>query len=485
MDLLSIFKAHPKSKWALLGVDTISVFIAAYITIWFRYKSGYFYTESTINYIKLYYLFVTIFPLVIAFRYFGLYKHRNYSKVQSQMRKIISGVISAYLVTIILLFFIRGDIIEHSRFITTTYFGVLSAMLIISRVGIMRFLLTGFGHLLDKRKKTIVVGSQNDLHQFMGRISGIKNNMFDIVGLLTTNSEKIGEEIYGYEIIGTSSEITKSVAAYSIEQIIITQDDITYSDLIDLLEVVKKLKISAIVNTRHFKAVLKHTELSDYEDFEEFNFVSFPSTVQSNDARNAFKRFMDIVSATILILVSIPIVIIISILVKITSKGPIFYSTYVVGHHQNLFKWYKIRSMYLDSDDTIHKKHTREIIKNGEQSGKKIQDDPRITPIGHFIRRHSLDELPQLFNVLQGTMSLVGPRPCLPYELETFKDWHKERFNVKPGLTGLWQVSGRNKSSFDDMIALDIYYANNNSIWLDFWILLKTIPVAIFGRGGG
>jgi lipopolysaccharide/colanic/teichoic acid biosynthesis glycosyltransferase len=141
--------------------------------------------------------------------------------------------------------------------------------------------------------------------------------------------------------------------------------------------------------------------------------------------------------------------------------------------------------MVVNRDENPHRDHLRRIIsQNG--TTEKLRNDPRVTTVGRILRKYSLDELPQLFNVLRGEMSLIGPRPCLQYEYEHFDDWHKQRFVVTPGMTGLWQVIGRNKSdvTFNDSIILDLYYIRNYSIWLDVKIALRTIPAVIFGRGG-
>ncbi|NTV46743.1 MAG: sugar transferase, partial [Chlorobiales bacterium] len=163
------------------------------------------------------------------------------------------------------------------------------------------------------------------------------------------------------------------------------------------------------------------------------------------------------------------------------------------------FDFYKFRSMYVNNDDKIHREFVKSFIKeakengqdihstdNGGQNGevKKIVNDPRVTPIGRFLRKTSLDELPQLINVLKGEMSLVGPRPCMPYEWDEYDAWHQRRLSVTPGCTGLWQVSGRSLVGFNDMVILDLYYIDNMSPMLDLKLILKTIPVMFFAKGG-
>lgn len=199
------------------------------------------------------------------------------------------------------------------------------------------------------------------------------------------------------------------------------------------------------------------------------------------------KRLMDIFGASLMLLLLSPSLLIIAVLVKITSKGPIIFKQSRIGYKGKYFKFLKFRSMQNGSDNRIHQEYVKKLIRgntseinNGTKDDPffKLNDDPRITRLGKFLRRSSLDELPQLFNVLKGEMSLVGPRPPIPYEIENYKPWHYRRvLEVKPGITGLWQVNGRNKTTFDEMVRMDIHYAENWSLFLDIKLLLKTIKV--------
>jgi lipopolysaccharide/colanic/teichoic acid biosynthesis glycosyltransferase len=176
------------------------------------------------------------------------------------------------------------------------------------------------------------------------------------------------------------------------------------------------------------------------------------------------------------------------LLVKLGSKGPIFFKQERLGHLGKPFTFLKFRSMYVNNDHKIHQTFIKRVIK-GEHDGRseggskavyKMTNDPRITRVGRFIRRTSLDELPQFINVLKGEMSLVGPRPPIAYECEVYDIWHRRRvLEVKPGITGLWQVKGRSRVRFDEMVRLDLQYARNWSLWLDIKILLQT-PRALF-----
>jgi len=194
-----------------------------------------------------------------------------------------------------------------------------------------------------------------------------------------------------------------------------------------------------------------------------------------------WKRVMDIVaSLTALILIS-PLFLLVAILIKTVSRGPVFFCQERVGYLGKTFRLLKFRTMKVDADASEHKKLVKQLIKGGPGSDAdkpmtKLKSDPRIIPFGNFLRKTCIDELPQLINVLTGRMSLVGPRPCLPYEASEYHLWHTERFNTLPGMTGLWQVSGKNRLTFKEMVRYDITYARERSILLDIKILLKTIP---------
>lgn len=189
------------------------------------------------------------------------------------------------------------------------------------------------------------------------------------------------------------------------------------------------------------------------------------------------KRLMDIVGASLGLIIASPIMLIVAILIKLEDpKGPIFFSQIRNGVYPTTFKMYKFRSMYIDAEERLH-----ELMHLNEQSGPafKIKNDPRITKVGKIIRKTSLDELPQLFNVLKGDMSLVGPRPAIPREVEQYTDYQKQRLFVKPGLTCTWQVSGRNNIEFDEWVELDIKYIKTRSLWLDIKLILLTIPALL------
>ena len=210
--------------------------------------------------------------------------------------------------------------------------------------------------------------------------------------------------------------------------------------------------------------------------------------------RDAAKRGLDIAGSAAFLIAFSPVFLFVSALVKLTSKGPIFFRQQRVGEAARPFMMLKFRTMHVNADERIHQQYVERFIQPVETSESaknsaknvvfKMLDDPRVTPIGQFLRRSSLDELPQFWNVLKGDMSLVGPRPPLAYEVARYKRWHKRRvLEAKPGITGLWQVTGRSRTTFDEMVRLDLRYARNYSVWTDLKILLATPRAVISGRG--
>jgi len=202
---------------------------------------------------------------------------------------------------------------------------------------------------------------------------------------------------------------------------------------------------------------------------------------------------MDIVGSIAAILLFSPFFLVIPILIKLTSPGPVFFMQERLGKFGKTFRILKFRSMSINNDDAIHRQYIGNFIANkvaaeaDDKSGEvvfKIRNDPRVTPLGQFLRKSSLDEIPQFFNVLKGEMSLVGPRPPIPYEVSAYYLWHCYRsFAVKPGITGLWQVSGRSKTTFDEMVRLDLQYIRSWSVWLDIRLLLATPRAVLRGKG--
>ena len=217
----------------------------------------------------------------------------------------------------------------------------------------------------------------------------------------------------------------------------------------------------------------------EIEELEGIPFLTF-TTTPSNETELAFKRLLDISISVFLLTLALPVITIVALLIKFTSPGSIFFKQTRLGLNGRMFTLYKFRTMIEDAHE-----RRGEVEHLNEMSGPvfKSKSDPRVTPFGRLLRRFSLDELPQFWNVLKGDMSLVGPRPPIPEEVASYHRWHRRRLSMKPGLTCLWQVSGRNNIDFDRWMQLDLQYIDNWSPSLDLKILLRTIPAVLSGKG--
>jgi len=204
------------------------------------------------------------------------------------------------------------------------------------------------------------------------------------------------------------------------------------------------------------------------------------------------KRVLDIIAAAFGLLIISPLAAVIALCIRLSSPGPVVFRQVRIGKDGKEFEFYKFRSMKMNCDDTSHREYIKLFIEGDEEGLKKYQGrkkvykmtcDDRVTAIGRLLRRTSFDEIPQLINVLKGDMSMVGPRPHIPYEVDIYKDWHRRRLAGQPGITGWWQIHGRSRVTFDDSVLMDIWYLEHQSLLLDIRIMCRTITKAIVGRG--
>ncbi len=222
----------------------------------------------------------------------------------------------------------------------------------------------------------------------------------------------------------------------------------------------------------------------------------YPDLQKTSDpkrAARAIKRSIDIAGSLLALILASPFLIVIAAIIKLTSKGPVLFRQVRIGQHGRKFTFLKFRSMYFKNDHTIHQEYVKRLIAGTaspvEETGRapevfKLTNDPRITPFGRFLRKTSIDEIPQFLNVLSGSMSLVGPRPPVPYEFECYEMWHRQRLvAVKPGITGQWQVGGRSRTTFDEMVRIDLKYSSSWTVWGDIKILSQTPRAVLSGVG--
>jgi len=192
-----------------------------------------------------------------------------------------------------------------------------------------------------------------------------------------------------------------------------------------------------------------------------------------------WKRTLDVCCVLLSMPVVAPVGLIIATIIKIVSPGPVFFQQERMGYGGQRFRCFKFRTMKVNADTGVHKGHLADLMSSNRPMNKLDGKDPRVIPFGIWLRALGLDELPQLINVLRGEMSIVGPRPCVPYEYEKYLPRHRGRCGTLPGLTGMWQVNGKNKTTFEEMIDLDLYYVQNKSLWLDMSIIVRTIPAVL------
>ena len=256
----------------------------------------------------------------------------------------------------------------------------------------------------------------------------------------------------------------------------------------------KRLGTEAVAKFSIRLHVYPEPKLAGEEGFWLVNPLLYPerrSRLERRAIDDGIKRGLDVVGSLTLLMMLSPLLLLIAALVKLSSHGPVFFRQVRVGQMMKPFTMLKFRTMYSDADHRPHHEFVSSFIKASGQVHEpgrngffKLTNDPRVTPVGRILRKTSLDELPQLWNVLRGDMSLVGPRPPLPYELEQYRPWHRRRvLEAKPGITGLWQVAGRSRTTFDEMVRLDLRYARTRSLWTDIKILLATPAAVISGKG--
>ncbi len=467
-------------KYVLLCLDVISIWSAAGFTILLHYRAN---LHDLVNAFQAYDLLIigligtAVLPL--AFKSRDLYKHSLYRKKADQFTEILKSILIAFCIPVIVFLFFAGYYIEPSRYAISIYFASLLFMLVLNRLVFFRkYILRRLQESAIFRNRILIVGAGEAGQKLLTSIVQ-ESLVHDPIGFLDDDPEKQDLTLFGRKVLGKIADLETILKKNPVDEIVIAINSIDYEKIIDIFSRCKNSHRRISIASKHFEVVSKEAVLAENENFPSatFNFVDMPGY------KGFLKTLCDKLIALTILLILTPLWLVFASLIKLTSKGPVFFKTTVIGKHGRPFVWYKFRTMRHAADDSIHREHVADIIRNGK-NGKKIKADPRITKIGAFLRKFSLDEFPQLINVIRGEMSLVGPRPCLPYEYELYKEWHKKRFEVTPGVTGLWQVFGRNKVTFDEMVVLDIYYSENYSFWLDFRILFNTARVVFSGLGG-
>jgi exopolysaccharide biosynthesis polyprenyl glycosylphosphotransferase len=334
--------------------------------------------------------------------------------------------------------------------------------------------------LVHRRKRglgvdrVLLVGAGEIARSIMRAVVARPDLGYQIVGFVDDDASKT--EIGRYPTLGTTDVLPDVITSHNIDQVIITLPWMSHRKIIRIMRQCERRQTKVRIIPDLFQMTLSKVVMENLDGIPLIG-ITEPAL---HSWQILLKRVMDVIVSVLGLAFLSPILGLVALAIRIDSPGPIIFKQIRVGREGRRFTCYKFRSMAVDAEAELDALRER-----NEASGPlfKMRDDPRRTRIGRFIRRTSLDELPQLWNVLRGEMSLIGPRPPLPSEVKKYEPWHLRRLEVSPGITGLWQVSGRSGLTFDEMVLLDVYYIENWSPLLDLRILLKTIPTVLFGSG--
>jgi undecaprenyl-phosphate galactose phosphotransferase len=333
------------------------------------------------------------------------------------------------------------------------------------------------------RRQTLIVGTDEEARRFTSHL--VENNApFWVAGFLGSREEPLDGLPVVKSRLGDLRDLPRVIGEVGVEELVVTDEQMEKRVLIAVLDYCT----SAGVNVWFPPRLMPIIDIKLRID----RFCGLPMIRLCSQKKSRIYDRVKAVLEKIIVLpvfvIQLPLFLVIAAAIKLTSPGPVFYRARAIGEGGREFVMYKFRSMRTDADTSIHREYVSKLIKGeiekkSEDQVLKITDDPRVTPVGRIIRKLSLDELPQLLNVLKGEMSLVGPRPCLPYEYELYKEWHKKRQSIRPGITGLWQVTGRSEVVFEDMVLLDLYYIYNRSLMMDLNIIIETAFVLLEKKG--
>ena len=477
---------NPKQKYFLLVLDWLILLFAYSLSIKLhnRLDIDLFYKDFPFLASEIwFYLFYSI-VIIFIFYINRLYNIDIYLSATRQFQSILHAMVFTVIGLALISFFTKSSIIVDSRAVILYYFLISVFLLVTFRIFLLRsFLKNNFLSIIPPRK-VIIIGTEGIAKELVNQINKYYPFRIKVMGFLDDNLP-IGDIVLGRtKVIGKISEYDRLLDLLEIDEVIFCLESISEEKYIELIEGFSKTRARVLIAADKFRII---STLLPEEHYGSIPIVGVLNNTSYMGLKN-LKRIVDIVLSSIFLIILSPLFLIIGILIKIDSRGPILYKQTRIGKNGKSFTFYKFRSMYKGSDqDAARVERLKKFIKQGEienNTSTKIVDESKITRIGRFIRKTSIDELPQLLNVLKGDMSLVGPRPCLPYEWEHYDEWHKKRLSVTPGCTGIWQVFGRSVVGFREMAILDLYYIYNRSFHLDIWLIFKTIPVMLFGTGG-
>jgi len=451
---------------------------AAVLVAWyFRYEllitpqPGEFFYQQYVNYVP--YAVILTASAIIFFRNERLYQPARGRKFLDEVYHIANGTTSAILLIMALTFFAQPLVFSRAVYVYTALGMVilLSLARLIERMIRARLRARGIGV-----ERVLIVGAGEVGRALMRSIVAQPDLGYYVVGFVDDDAERGNTDIGRFTALGGTANLARLLNELAVSEVIIALPWNVREKIIAIRDRCLARGMPVRIVPDLFQLSLSAVAIDDVGGIP----LVTAREIRIGAVDSLIKRAIDLVGATLaLIALAIPMLAV-AMLIRLDSPGPIIFSNERVGRGGKRFIQFKFRSMRQGAEEEI-----ANLQELNEASGPlfKIKNDPRHTRLGRIIRRMSLDELPQFFNVLRGEMSLVGPRPPLVAEVEQYQEWHKRRLEVSPGITGLWQVSGRSELLFDEMVMLDIYYIENWSVLMDFWILLKTIPTVLLARG--
>ncbi|HEY5885175.1 MAG TPA: sugar transferase [Pyrinomonadaceae bacterium] len=430
---------------------------------------------------------------VLALGYYDLYRLRGeFSFVEDGIRVFKATAIGSLLI-VAAAFLYRGGF-DYRAFSYARMVFVFDFLIVLFSFQIIRMLMRGAQTFFRLRGinliPTLVVGRGPEAAFCIKEMRERPSLGYRVVGAVDSRSDVdvINETYEGVPVVSDLTGLPEAIRLSGANEVIIADSHVPGDALFDvMMQCGRRRGIEFRIVPGLFNCLPSKTEVDQIGALPMIKLFREPLS----DFARGIKRTSDILIASLALILLLPLWLFIALVIKLDSRGPIFYRQERVGMDGRIFLVYKFRTMRTNSDSEIHREYQRKFIAGNADANVgddtkpayKLRDDPRITRAGRVLRRFSLDEAPQLFNVLRGDMSVVGPRPPIPYEVEAYELWHRKRLDMKPGVTGLWQVSGRNRLSFEEMVKLDLFYIENWSLLFDMKIILRTVLVLIRGEG--
>ena len=451
---------------------TVIAFIAAYYT---RDLLGSFTSLGRIGPFSKYQsmLYIAILICFLVFRYCNFYAPQRTRTLGYIFWMVFKGVFVSVIIFAAFIFFIKAKYFPRTLYLLFFLFNLMFITFEKWTIRLSQSYLRERGYNF---RNCVLVGDDEKLKTLIELMDRHQEWGIRIEGVITTHSEKKEKEIYGQTVLGNWNRLPEILSEHVIDEVVFAIPPEFLNELKKHVWECEEQGINARVLADFITPSMAQTRV---ENLNGVPLITY-STTPHNATMLCAKRCLDIVGSSLGLVLLSPAFLVISAAIKLSSPGTVFYTQDRVGKNGRIFKFYKFRSMYRNAD-TIKK----ELEKLNEMSGPvfKMKDDPRITEVGKFLRKWSLDETPQFWNIFKGEMSLVGPRPPLPEEVKQYDSWQRRRLSMKPGLTCIWQVEGRNRIDFEEWMKLDLKYIDTWSLWLDLRILMKTVPAVLSGKG--